>query len=80
MADGAREKKDQPAVERINAALVPESAQALDELQRRTGLKKVDLVNRALMIYEFIDSELRNGKQIVLRDKEGSDQLVKIIF
>jgi hypothetical protein len=70
-----------PAVaDRVNVVLVTEAAEALDVLQARTGKKKVDLVNRALTIYEFIDTELRAGKQIILRDPEGRDQLVKIIF
>ncbi|ALG11724.1 hypothetical protein [Kibdelosporangium phytohabitans] len=69
-----------PVVERANVALIPEAAQAIDKLQQRTGLKKVDLVNRALLIYEFIDAEMRGGSQILLRDSEGRDQLVKIFM
>ena len=61
-------------------ALIAEAAEALEKLQTRTGLKKVDLVNRALTIYEFIDEELRAGGRILVRDPEGNDQLVKIFF
>jgi hypothetical protein len=71
--DGAAER---PAVvERRNVALI---AEALSKLQRRTGLTKVDVVKRALVIYEFIDAELREGKQIVVRGADGTEQLVKI--
>ena len=69
-----------PPVDRVNVALIAEAAEALDRLQRRTGLKKVDVVNRALTIYEFIDAELRGGGQILIRDTDGNDQLVKIFF
>ena len=72
---------ERPTVaDRVNVALIAEAVEALAKLQDRTGLKKVDLVNRALLIYEFVDSELRAGNQVVLRDPEGRDQLVKIFL
>ncbi|WP_370943464.1 hypothetical protein AB5J62_30760 [Amycolatopsis sp. cg5] len=67
-------------VDRVNVALIAEAVEAMGKLQERTGMKKVDLVNRALMIYEFVDAELRSGKQVVLRDPDGQDQLVKIFM
>lgn len=67
-------------VERISVSLVRESVDALAKIQERTGLKKVDAVNRALMIYEFIDAELRSGNDIIVRDADGRDQVVKFIF
>jgi hypothetical protein len=74
--DGGR-----PAVaERINVALIAEAAEAIEKLRHRTGLKKVDIVNRALSIYEFIDAELRAGNRIIIRDQDGNDQVVKIFF
>lgn len=70
-----------PAVaERINVALIAEAAEAIEKLRHRTGLKKVDIVNRALSIYEFIDAELRAGNRIIIRDQDGNDQVVKIFF
>ncbi|SDC77222.1 hypothetical protein SAMN05216174_104204 [Actinokineospora iranica] len=75
----ATEKAARPgAVERLNVALVAEAADAVAKLQERTGLKKVDLVNRALSIYEFIDAELRAGNKVIIRDPDGVDQIVKI--
>ena len=67
-------------VGRVNVALVAEAVDALAKLQDRTGLKKVDLVNRALLVYEFVDAELKSGKQVLLRDQDGHDQLVKIFL
>jgi hypothetical protein len=66
------------AAERITVALIAEAAEAMSKLQARTGLKKVDIVNRALAIYEFVDAELRAGNQITLRSPDGREQLVKI--
>ena len=81
MSSVERVASDKPAVvDRVNVALIAEAVEALGKLQDRTGLKKVDLVNRALLIYEFVDSELRAGNQVVLRDPEGRDQLVKIFL
>jgi hypothetical protein len=81
MSSVERVASDKPAVvDRVNVALIAEAVEALGKLQERTGLKKVDLVNRALLIYEFVDSELRAGNQVVLRDPEGRDQLVKIFL
>lgn len=67
-------------VERINVALIRESVDALAKIQERTGLKKVDAVNRALILYAFIDFELRSGSEIIVRDTDGRDQVVKFIF
>jgi hypothetical protein len=66
------------ATDRVNVALIAEAAQAIAKLQDRTGLKKVDIVNRALSIYEYIDAELRAGNQLVIRNPDGPDQLLKI--
>ena len=72
----------QPAevVERVNVALVPDAAEALDKLQSRTRMKKVDLVNQALKLYEFIDAELRAGNKVLIRDEGGQDSLVKLLY
>lgn len=67
-------------VARVNIALVKESAKALVKLQDDTGLKKVDIVNRAIQLYEFIAGELKAGRQVVVRDDDGHDVLVKIFM
>lgn len=79
MVSGDEGLPDRPATaERITVALIAEAAEAMSKVQSRTGLKKVDIVNRALAIYEFIDAELRAGNQVLLRSPEGREQLVKI--
>jgi hypothetical protein len=78
----ADESSDQASVaaDRINVALVAEAAEALDKLQSRSRMKKVDVVNRALRLYEFIDSEIRAGNKILIRDEEGEDYVVKLLY
>lgn len=79
--DAADETTPEPAVvARVNIALVKESANALLKLQKATGLKKVDIVNRAIQLYEFIATELREDRQVVVRDADGSEVLVKIFM
>jgi hypothetical protein len=67
-------------VERINVALAAEAAESLDKLQSRTRMKKVDVVNRALRLYEFIDAEIRAGNRLLIRDENEKDYLVKLFF
>jgi len=46
----------QPA-ERITVSLIPKAVADLQRLQDRTGLSKTNLVNRAIMLYEFVDRQ-----------------------
>lgn len=78
MSDDEGTRGRPAATDRITVALIAEAAEAMSKVQARTGLKKVDIVNRALAIYEFIDAELRAGNHVLLRSPEGREQLVKI--
>lgn len=63
--------------DRVNCALIPDAAQALARLSERTGYKQVDIVNRALQIYDFIEGETRMGNDFLLRSQGKPDQKVK---
>lgn len=65
-------------VDRVNVVLIEQAAQAIAKLQERTGLKKVDIVNRALSIYEYIDAQLRAGNELLIRDSKGTDERLRI--
>jgi hypothetical protein len=54
--------------ERITVALIPKAASDLQRLQERSGLSKTDLANRAISLYEFIDAQIREGKEVLIRD------------
>jgi hypothetical protein len=54
--------------ERITVALIPKAAADLQALQDRSGLSKTDLTNRAISLYEFIDAQLREGREVLIRD------------
>lgn len=73
MATEEQPANDGPAVaERIeNVALIDEASEALAQLRASTGLSRVDIINRALKVYAFIDAEQRSGGQILIRDAKG---------
>jgi hypothetical protein len=69
-----------PGVERITVALIPKAGEDLQRLQDRTSLSKTDIANRAITLYEFIDSQLRAGRDVLIRDKNtGETQTVLIL-
>jgi hypothetical protein len=69
-----------PQADRITVALIPQSTADLQALQERTSLSKTDLVNRAITLYEFIDAQLREGHDLIVRNKEtGETQLVRFL-
>ncbi|HTX85974.1 MAG TPA: hypothetical protein VME44_27630 [Streptosporangiaceae bacterium] len=66
--------------ERITVALVPKVAAELQRLQDRTDLSKTDLTNRAITLYEFIDSQIQAGGEVLIRNGEtGETQLVRFL-
>ena len=67
------------ASERITVALIPKAAAELALLQERTGLSKTDLANRAISLYEFIDGEMSDGREILVRDADGTVLVVKLL-
>ena len=83
-SDGGTVKRDDkgqhPPLDRITVALVPKAGEDLQHLQDRTGLSKTDIVNRAITLYEFIDAQLQDGNDLILRDQRtGEDRLVRLL-
>jgi hypothetical protein len=70
----------QPGTERITVALIPRAAQDLQQLQDKTSLSKTDLVNRAISLYEFIDSRIRRGSDVIIKDGETGEMQTVLIF
>ena len=67
-------------VERITVALIPKAADDLQQLQDRTSLSKTDITNRAITLYEFIDEQLRTGREVLIRDPgTGETQIVRFL-
>src|SRR5215472_11469372 len=67
-------------VDRITVALIPKASEDLQRLQDRTSLSKTDIANRAITLYEFIDAQMRAGRDILIRDNEaGETQVVRLL-
>lgn len=74
--DGSR----QTMADRITVALVPKAAADLQHTVERTGLSKTDIVNRALTLYEYIDTRLTNGDELLIRDgHSGQTEVIKLL-
>jgi hypothetical protein len=76
----ARTQVAEGQVERITVALIPKASDDLQRLQERTGLSKTDIANRAITLYEFIDEQLRAGRDVLVRDNETKEsQVIKLL-
>lgn len=63
---------------RITVALVDKAATDLQITHDRTKMSKTDIVNRALSLYEYIDSELGAGAELIVR-RDGKDHFIKLL-
>ena len=70
----------QSLADQITIALIPQAAEDLQHLQDRTGLSKTDLVNRAISLYEFINAQLGEGRDLLVRDNEVKEtQVIRLM-
>ena len=66
--------------ERITIILIPQASERLQRLEQRTDLSRTDLANRAITLYEFVDAQLRDGQEMIARNKEtGEIRLVQLL-
>lgn len=66
--------------ERITVSLIPKAGDDLRRLHDQTSLSKTDIVNRAIILYEFIDEQLSAGQDVLIRDKgTGETQVVRLM-
>jgi len=79
---GARSQQppSSPSPERITVALIPKAAADLQQLQERSGLSKTDLTNRAISLYEFIDAQIREGREVLIRDPAKKETQIVHLF
>jgi hypothetical protein len=66
--------------ESLTVILIPKAGDDLQRLQERTELSRTDLANRAIILYEFFDAQLRAGQQLIARDiATGQTRLVQLL-
>jgi hypothetical protein len=70
----------QQTVDRITVALIPKVAEDLQRLQERTSLSKTDVANRAITLYEFIETQLDGGGEVLIRDNSTGEVLTVLIL
>lgn len=76
----ARGLERNAVAERITVPLIAKAAADLRRSQGRSGLSRTDLVNRALSLYEFVDSRMAAGDEIILRSRTtGGLDLVRLL-
>lgn len=66
--------------DRITVALIPTAAEDLQRLVERTRLSKTDITNRAITLYEFIDTQLRAGRDLLIRDPASGDTQTVVLL
>jgi len=67
------------AAERITVTLIQKAADDLQRTMERTGWSKTDIVNRALSLYEYLDSRLAAGDELLVRAKTGQTELIRLL-
>ncbi|MFD0001780.1 hypothetical protein ACFVJ4_05060 [Streptomyces sp. NPDC127178] len=67
------------ANERYSVTLVPPAVEAIAALIDSTGLSKADVINRAVQIYAYLDSQKQGGADLLLRQTDGSQEKLHII-
>ncbi|MFH9953305.1 hypothetical protein ACH4OX_03680 [Streptomyces roseolus] len=65
--------------ERYSVTFVPPAVEAIQALTELSGLSKTDVINRAVQVYAFLASEMAEGRQVLLRNEDGSLERVHIV-
>jgi hypothetical protein len=64
--------------DRISVTLVEQATADLQSTHERTRMSKTDIVNRAVSLYDFVESELSSGAQLIIR-RDGQDYVVELL-
>jgi hypothetical protein len=66
--------------EGLAVILIEQARVDLGLVQERTNLSRADIANRAIILYQFVDAELRAGRRVITRDCEtGTAQVVELV-
>jgi hypothetical protein len=70
---------DRQAGQPITVTLIPKAVTDLDSACERSKLNRADIVNRAIVLYEFLDAERAAGAGLQLRRADGAVFSVDLI-
>jgi hypothetical protein len=74
----ARRGRTPAVADRITVSLVAKALADLERIQARTHMSKTDIINRAISVYEFIEAELSEDAEIIVRN-DGREHYVKLL-
>jgi len=63
----------------IKVALISRAAADLEKTIERRHLSPVDIVNRAISLYEFVDEQRAGGAEVLLCQPDGSTFLLELM-
>ncbi|MEW2358544.1 hypothetical protein [Spirillospora sp. NPDC029432] len=71
--NGARQSEAPSTKERITVNLTGKGAAALADLVGRTGDSKTDVINRALILYDYFESIMGEGGAVFVREAGAAE-------
>lgn len=63
---------------KITAALIPQAAQDLESAVARSGRGKTDIVNRAIILFAYVDAQLAAGRELLIRGRDGNLERIRL--
>lgn len=72
------EPTDLKSSKRMSITLIPRANTELEWLQGQTQMSQTDLINRAIQIMGFIERQLADGKELLVR-KDGEVEKITIV-
>lgn len=64
---------------KVTVELVPKAVAAVDEAVGLTGLSRIDVINRAVQLYAFVELEKSAGAQILVRSASGETHQMELL-
>ncbi|MER7959489.1 hypothetical protein [Streptomyces sp. NPDC096030] len=68
-----------PDSERLSVTLCPPAVTAVAELAAAGGVSKADVINRAILLLGFVESERAKGHDLMIRDTAGALERIHIL-
>lgn len=73
-------QQEEYVINRITVGIIPRAWAELQRLMTSTKYNRTDVVNRAISVYALVDDNMRDGYELVFRDREtGKERIVEII-
>ncbi len=73
-------QQEEYVINRITVGIIPRAWAELQRLMTNTKYNRTDVVNRAISVYALVDDNMRDGYELVFRDREtGKERIVEIV-